>query len=367
MRVIITALPDLIQNMTETATALINALDQEQRSKAWFAFENDEERHKWFYTPTPREGLRLGEMTPNQQQHVMRLVSTGLSEAGYNYACLLMGSENMVDRFQNFPDRTYGNLPNTRLRDPSNYFLGIFGSPGTSDEWSWRLGGHHLNLHFTIRGGNISVTPAFFGAEPARAIMPGGIYLRPLAAEEDKARELLKSFSPEQLSQAIIAPVAPTDIVQTNRPRIEEGALPPIGGSGPGGERLRTALGLTPELDEMVRYSGTPKGLPASKMSLTQTDVFISLIKVYLDHLPEAIQETYRWFQEPENIQATTFSWAGPLEIGEPHYYRVQSPWFLIEYDCTQNEANHTHSVLRNLAGDFGDDPLAAHYVAAHA
>jgi hypothetical protein len=359
--------PALIQSMADAASALINVLSQEQCLKACFAFDNDEERHKWFYTPTPREGLRLGEMSPNQQQHVMRLVSTGLSEAGYNYACLLMGSERMVDRFQNFPDRTYGNLPNTRLRDPANYSLGIFGSPGASSGWSWRLGGHHLNLHFTIRNGTISATPAFFGAEPARAIMPGGIYLRPLAAEEDKARELLKLFSAEQLSQAIIAPVAPTDIVQMNRPRIEDGALPVIGGAGPGGEHLRSALGLTPELDEMVRYSHTPKGIPAANMSSGQTGVFVSLINVYLDHLSEAIQESYRWCQEPEKIQATTFAWAGPLEIGAPHYYRVQSPWFLIEYDCTQNEANHTHSVLRNLAGDFGDDPLAAHYALDHA
>ena len=361
-----TALPDLIKSMTDAASLLVNALDQEQCLKACFAFENDEEQHKWFYTPTPREGLRIGEMTPNQQQNVMRLVSTGLSEAGYNYACVLMGSERLVDRFQNFPDRTYGNLPNTRVRDPGNYSLGIFGSPGASSGWSWRLGGHHLNLHFTIQNETISVTPAFFGAEPARAIMPGGIYLRALAAEEDRARELLNSFSPEQLSQAVIAPVAPTDIVQTNRPKIEDGALPAIGGPGPGGERLRSSLGLTPELDEMVRYSLEPKGIPARAMTPEQTDILVSLVNVYLDHLPEAIQAYYHWFLEPENLQTTTFSWAGPLERGAPHYYRVQSSGFLIEYDCTQNEANHTHSVLRNPAGDFGDDPLAAHYISDH-
>jgi len=143
--------------------------------------------------------------------------------------------------------------------------------------------------------------------------------------------------------------------------------LPVIGGVGPGGERLRTALGLTPELDEMVRYSQTPKGLAAANMSSGQIDVLISLINVYLDHLPDVIQKSYRWCQEPDKIQATTFAWAGPVEIGAPHYYRVQSPWFLIEYDCTQNEANHTHSVLRNIGGDFGDDPLAEHYASDHA
>ena len=361
-----TTMPDLIQSMIDAASILIDSLDKEQASKACFSFEDEDERHTWFYTPTAREGLRLGEMTPNQQQHVMRLISLGLSEAGYNYASVLMGSERMVDRFQNFPDRTYGNLPNTRVRDPGNYSLGIFGAPGSPDGWSWRLGGHHLNLHFTIRNGVISATPAFFGAEPARALMPGGIYLRALAVEEDRARELLGTFNQEQLSIAVIAPVAPTDIVQTNRPKIEDGALPVIGGPGPGGELLRTALGLTPELDEMVRYSFEPKGIPASAMTSQQMDMLVSLVEVYLDHLPNTIQSHYRQFLGPDTIQLTTFAWAGPLEVGAPHYYRVQSPGFLIEYDCTQNEANHTHSVLRNPAGDFGDDPLLAHYVSDH-
>ena len=259
-----------------------------------------------------------------------------------------------------------GDLPNTRVRDPANYFVAVFGTPGDEIGWSWRIGGHHLSLHYTVRGGLVYPTPAFFGAEPAWSTLPGGVVLRPLAAEEDCARELLALLTPEQLTQAVLAPAPPTDIVQTNRPQIEDGALPPIGGPGPGGNRLRTALGLTPELDEMVRYSLTPKGLPASAMDTVQRDALVRLVRVYLDHLPEEIVDGYTSLLEPDSLQELVFAWAGPPEPRAPHYYRVQSDDLLIEYDCTQNDANHTHSVLRNPRGDFGSDPLALHYAEAH-
>ncbi len=356
----------LADGMAQAASDFLNALSSEQRSAGSLRFGDEEERRRWFYTPTPRAGLRLGDLAPRQQQKVMQLMATGLSEPGYNYASLLMGMENVVDRWSGFPDRTYGNLPNTRVRDPANYFVAIFGTPGDESGWSWRIGGHHLSLHYTVRGGLVYPTPAFFGAEPAWSTLPGGVVLRPLAAEEDCARELLALLTPEQLTQAVLAPAPPTDIVQTNRPQIEDGALPPIGGPGPGGERLRTALGLTPELDEMVRYSLTPKGLPASAMDTIQRDALVRLVRVYLDHLPEEIVDGYTPLLEPDSLQELVFAWAGPPELRAPHYYRVQSDDLLIEYDCTQNDANHTHSVLRNPRGDFGSDPLALHYAEAH-
>jgi hypothetical protein len=359
-------IPALIDGMALGVSDLLESLSSEQRARACLRFEEDEERRRWYYTPTPRAGLRLGDLDPMQQQKVMRLMATGLSEAGYNHAALVMGLENIVARHSGFPERTYGNLPHTRLRDPANYFVAVFGSPGDETGWSWRLEGHHLSLHYTIRDGSVFATPAFFGAEPARAVMPGGVLLRPLAAEEDNARELLAMLRPEQLKQAVIAPVAPTDIVQMNRPFIEDGALPPIGGPGPGGERLRAALGLTPELDEMVRFSMEPKGLTAADMDEQQRDVLVRLVGSYLDHLPEAAMAGYLPLLEASNLQRMAFAWAGSLEFGDPHYYRVQSQELLIEYDCTQNEANHTHSVLRSLTEDFGGDPLADHYAAAH-
>jgi hypothetical protein len=190
--------------------------------------------------------------------------------------------------------------------------------------------------------------------------------MRALAAEEDLARDLLTMLDAGQRERAVISPIAPTDIVQRNNPRIEDLALPQIGGGGPGGQGLRDSLGLTPEHDEMYRYSMTPKGLAAGDMTPDQRDGLARLVRAYFDHLPEVVQREHDRLFEPAPFEATTFAWAGPGEFGAPHYYRVQGERLLIEYDCTQNDADHTHSVLRDPQGDFGDDLLAQHYALDH-
>jgi hypothetical protein len=326
-------------------------------------------------------------MTPIQQQTVRRLLATGLSQAGYNYAATIIGLEYLVDHTQRFPDRTYGDLPGTRVRDPLNYCVAVFGRPGDPDGWSWRIGGHHVCLHFTVRDGAISPTPAFYGAEPARSPMPGGWLLRPLGAHEDLARELLMLLRPDQRERAIISPVAPTDIVTTNRPRVVDGALPPQEETGPGGPQLRASLGLNAEHDEMLRYSLQPKGMPASDMDDAQRVHLLRLIRTYLEHMAEPIAAQYEPLLEDMRVNSIHFAWAGPVEAvrrphpGEPsgaspersegvvegHYYRIQSERLLIEYDCTQNNANHTHTIWRDPQGDFGDDILAQHYASEHA
>jgi len=353
--------------MTKAAADFLAGLIPDQRSKATLSFADERERRRWFYTPTPRPGLPLQEMTPVQTQGVRRLLASGLSRAGYNYAATIIGLEYLVDYTQGFPDRTYGDLPGTRVRDPLNYCVAVFGTPGDPTGWSWRIGGHHLSLHFTLRDGAISPTPAFYGAEPARSPMPGGLLLRPLAAEEDLARELLWLLRPDQLARAVISPVAPTDIVQTNRPRVTDGSLPPEAAAGPGGPQLRAELGLTPELYEMLRYTIEPKGLPASDMDDAQRVTLLRLVRVYLEHMAEPIADQYEPLLEPERFDAAAFAWAGSLEPGAPHYYRIQGERLLIEYACTQNRANHTHTVWRDPLGDFGEDILAQHYASEHA
>ena len=355
----------LVSDMTEAATNLLDILSPEQRQAITLSFRDDEERRRWYYTPTPRAGVSLLHMNPIQQGRVMRLLSIGMSEAGFNHAALIMGLENIVAYHANFPERTYGDLPGTRVRDPLNYFVAFFDEPG-SDMWSWRIGGHHFSIHFTVHDGAISPTPAFYGAEPAKAPMPGGLWLRPLAAEEDLARQLLTSLKQDQLAKAVISPIAPTDIVQQNRPRIEDNALPPTGGTGPGGEARRKELGLTPEHDEMVRFSLQAKGLPATAMDASQQETLKRLVSTYFEHLAEPIVAQYTEQLTPGAIEAATFAWAGPPEPGAPHYYRIQADRMLIEYDCVQNGANHSHSVLRDPQGDFGEDILAHHYATEH-
>jgi Protein of unknown function (DUF3500) len=355
----------LISQLTEATSRYLEGLTSEQAAKATLPFANEEERRRWYYTPTPRPGVYLREMSPTQHQDVMRMLAASLSEVGYNYSSAVIGLERLVDYSSNFPERPYGDLEGTRVRDPGNYCVAVFGTPGDA-EWSWRIGGHHLSLHVTVRNGAVSMTPAFFGAEPAHVRMPGGVLMRALSAEEDLARDLLHMLDANQQKRAVISPIAPTDIVQTNRPRIEDGALPQIGGGGPGGQHLRDSLGLTPEHDEMYRYSTAPKGLLASEMKADQREVLARLVRVYFEHLPDVVQRQHDSVLEASQLDSTAFVWAGPPEFGAPHYYRVQGERLLIEYDCTQNDANHTHSVLRDPSGDFGDDLLTQHYALDH-
>ena len=360
-------LSEIADRMVHAATEFMAELEPEQRHKATQSFEDEKERRSWFYTPTPRPGLYMREMAPKQQQNVMKLLAAGLSEEGYNHTCAVMGLERLVDYTSNFPDRPYGEIPGTRVRDPGNYCVAVFGEPGDEAGWSWRIGGHHVSLHYTVKDGRVVPTPAFYGAEPAHVKMPGGVLSRALAAEEDLARDLVKLLKPDQAKQAVLSPIAPTDIVQRNNPRIEDGALPQIGGAGPGGQGLRDKLGLTPENDEMYRYSLKPKGLPVKAMDPDQRFLLDRLVRTYFEHMPEPIVAQYTYLLEPDHFDATAFAWAGPAEFGAPHYYRVQGERLLIEYDCTQNDANHTHSVWRDPQGDFGDDVLRQHYAADHA
>ena len=360
-------LGQLIENMTKSAAGFLDSLEDSKREQAVLPFEDEATRRIWFYTPRPRPGLPMGDMSPAQSQWVRRLLAASLSEAGFNHAALVIGLEYAVDYFQGFLDRPYGDLPGTRMRDQGNYRLAIFGEPGSAAPWGWTLGGHHLSLSYTIRGDSISATPAFFGGEPARTPMPGGQILRPLAAEEDTARRLLSLLSADQRAKAILSPIAATDIVQTNLPRVEEGALYQIGGPGPGGQQLRDELGLTPEDDEAYRYTIAPKGLRAVDMNKEQRDALATLVQVYFSHMPEAIGRYYGWLLDAERFEGTAFAWGGGDTHGTPHYYRVQSDRLLIEYDCSQDGANHTHTVWRDPLGDFGEDILKHHFATERA
>jgi hypothetical protein len=294
-------------------------------------------------------------MRPEQSQAVFRMLAVGLSERGYNHTSLVIGLEHILDHRYGFPARPYGGTPGTRVRDPANYRIAVFGSPADRI-WSWRIGGHHVALQFTMHGDAVSVTPAFFGAEPSRVLMPGDAVVRVMAGEEDYARALMGSFTRDQQVAAVISPIPPTDMVQENSPRVVEGAVPTIGGEGPGGQVLRDYLRLTPAHDDMYRYTSVPKGLLARDMMSGQRDLMQTVVRTYFAHLAEPIRNQYEHVFTDTAFDATAFAWAGPSEPGAPHYYRIQGQRLLIEYDCAQNGANHTHSAWRDPRGDFGDD-----------
>src|SRR5512134_2454112 len=138
----------LVARMAEAAQALLDSLSAEQRPLAHWPFPSDEERRLWFYTPTDHGGLTLTHMRPAQQRLAMKLLATGLSRAGYVTAATIIGLENVLDELEGFRV-SFGR---ERGRDPTLYYLRIFGEPGSS-AWSWRFGGHHVSVHHTILGG----------------------------------------------------------------------------------------------------------------------------------------------------------------------------------------------------------------------
>ena len=367
----------VVNRMEAAAASLLAALSAEQRQKVTFAFPAEDERRLWYYTPTDHGGVALGEMTPTQQQWTNRLVASGLSLPGYVAAATIMGIENVLDCQENWGVA----FQRERGRDPLLYYISIFGEPGGTAPWGWRFGGHHISLHYTIIGGSIlSPMPTFFGANPAEAPFVGPGLLRPLAGEEDIARELLRSLDANQRAAAVIAPSAPWDLVTGNRPAVADGMLPPGGWEifrerfGDADMEARTrrqnrmeeALGVRAEDRESFRYTLAPKGLAATRMNAAQRQTLTALIRQYIDRLPEelAAQEAARLLGAA--LDGVHFAWAGGAEPKQPHYYRLQGPRFLVEYDNTQNGANHIHSVWRDPEGDFGADLLAQHYAAAH-
>ena len=325
------------QQMAVAATAWLDSLSPAQRRKAYYGFPATEERTRWFYTPNEQGGLPLAEMDPMQQRLAHRLLASGLSRPGYTTAATIMGLENPLDASEGWRRHYAGRAVPNRGRDPQLYYLTVFGDPDAGAAangdaaWGWRAGGHHLSVSYTLVGNQVAASPLFFGANPASIALVGPGLLRPLAGEEDLARELLAALSPQERAAALLSEVAPDDILQFNR--------------------------------SMVRDLGDPVGLAAGELTTAQQKLLAALVRQYLDRLPDEVASAYAerlsLSKQGAAFAAIHFAWAGGSTPGQGHYYRLQGPRLLIEYDCTQNHANHIHAVLRDPDGDFGADLLA--------
>ena len=364
------------QNMVAAASALIESFSADQREVACWPFPSNEERTLWFYTPTDHGGLPLADMGSAQHRLTHQLLATALSVPGYVTASNIVGRENLLDHTEGFIVE-YGR---ERGRDPMLYYVAIFGEPSMTSTWSWRFGGHHISLHFAVVGGEVvASTPCFFGADPASAPLLGPHFDRPLGSTEDLGRELVRSLVDDQLAIALISPVAPLDIVGANRTRIADGdqalTLPEVWrGRFEADLDRRLAeieragaekLGFTEEHRKALALTTQPKGLVASALSGDQQEILRAVLGVYIGRLHDDLADG-QLAKVTNTFDDLHFVWAGGLEPGEPHYYRIQGGDLLIEYDNTARDANHLHAVWRDLANDFGGDPLAEHYTTGH-
>jgi hypothetical protein len=341
--------------MAESAAAFLDALEEGQRKKASFRLDDTGERTDWAYFPRPHKGLPLLEMTPRQQKAAHALISSALSLPAYARVCSIMALESVLNLIE---ERRADSV-----RDPGRYFVSLFGSP-SDNVWGWRFEGHHVNLNYTVVAGEVvAATPLFLGANPAEVAHAEIPVLRPCAEEEDAARSLLESLDPVQRETAVICGVAPPDFVLMNAPLVPETALPP---DSFGAMQPRPSP-LTPDDKEALRLDrSSPKGVSAAALTLVQRAALLALIAVYVDRLPDPLASLEQSRLEAAGIDAIHFAWAGSERRREGHYYRLQGPSFLVEYDNTQDGANHIHAVWRDPVRDFGLDALREHAAQAH-
>lgn len=345
------------QRMGEAAANFLASLSPEQRAQALYPLRDEERRTFWAYTPIPRDGLPLAAMDRPQQQLAQKLVATGLSQGAFGIASVIMGLETTLDMREQWTHPLPG-------RDSRLYYVRVFGEPSDDALWGWSFEGHHISLNYTLANGQIvAPTPTFFGANPAESPLGGHATLRPLQGIEDMARELMHLLDEGQRAHALIARVAPPDMVTTNLPYLVEGAL--LTGPQAVAEWQSRAQVQEHELAKL-RYSSTPQGVSSSALNGGQQELLMTLVGEYIHRMPDELAEI-----EWQKLQAAGntplhFAWAGGLERGQGHYYRIQGGHFLAEYDNTQNNANHIHSVWRDPRRDFGADILAQHYAHSH-
>lgn len=316
---------EVAEEMSGAAGQFLQALTPEQRAKAAYDFK-EEQRYDWHFIPRPRKGLPFKELAPEQRPLAHALIASGLSHRGYLKAMTIMSLERVLFDLEG--------VNRKNERDSDLYFITVFGKPGASGVWGWRLEGHHLSLNFAIADGRlVGETPSFFGSNPGEVREGPRAGLRPLAAEDDLGLQLVKSLDDAQRKTAIIAAEAPKEIASSNLRKVTAGA---------------------------------PAGVSYERLSKAQRELLAQVIREFIArHRAELADAAWEKIVK-DGLEKICFAWAGGIEPGQGHYYRVQGPSFLLEFDNTQNNANHVHTVWRDFGNDFGDDLLKHHYEQLH-
>jgi hypothetical protein len=310
---------------SDKAIAFFNSLSDAQKKKAVFPFD-ELNRYEWHYLPAStvlRNGVSVSELNSAQKKNLDGLMQACLSAEGFIKTKNIMSFEYLIKELE----------PGNSSRIPENYFVAIYGEPRNDRAWGWKFSGHHIALNFTIVDGKLAFAPFFFGVYPAEVKEGERKGMRIMKDEEELGFELVNSLSPEQNQKALFQVRAFRDIVTT------------------------TDVKVVPL---------EPVGIAAKDLTHQQKTILNKLIVAYLLSMPREIAKKRMEKIATEDMDSIFFGWAGGTEKGKPHYYRVQGKTFLIEFDNTQNNANHIHSVWRDFNGDFGNDLLREHYQSSH-
>lgn len=314
------------QNLADEANKFINTLSPELKSKALFPLDTAE-RSDWTIVPRKRNGACLKDMTEPQREAAISLLRASLGAQGYKKAFDIMKNENILREVE-------GRTESDPYRDPVNYSVTFFGTPSKTTAWGWRLEGHHLSLNFFSNKGALTAsTPSAMGSNPGIVLSGPHKGAELLKLETDLGFALVNSLSKTQLSEAVFS----------------ETALPEM-------------LTLAKREAELLE----PKGLPYSKLNDAQKKMFNDLLNVYVKNYQLGFSDKLMAKIKKAGTENLSFAWSGSLKPGAGHYYRIQGPMLLIEYDNTQNNANHVHTAVRDLQSDFGYDILKEHYLKEH-
>lgn len=316
------------QDASHAANNFISSLSKDQQLETVFPFESDE-RFNFHFFPKERKGITFNEMNDKQRNAAIELMRIGISESAMNKIDGIRSLENILKVIEK-------RLPGDKMRDPGNYHFSIFGIPDKANIWGWRFEGHHVTFNFSsFNGHTVSGTPGFLGANPAIVSEGPSKGFELLKEEARMGFNLLNSLSADQLSKAIINQSAPNEIIT------------------------------------FVNRKATlihPDGISFKELTPNQQQQLLLLCKEYLNRYTKLLAEQMFKEIQTDGLENLSFAWAGSTEqkIGNPHYYRIQGPGIIIEYDNSQNNGNHVHSVIRDLKNDFGGDPLMDHYKNEH-
>jgi len=308
------------------ANEFLASLDESLKSKVLFEYK-DAERYNWNFVPKARKGLSLHDLNEEQKQLAFALLKASLSDQGYSKATNIVALEAVLREVE-------GRGEDDAYRDPMKYFFSIFGKPSEDDLWGWRFEGHHISLNFSSDDGTIvASTPTFMGSNPAVIPLEEQKGKQTLQLETELGFRLVNALNSQQLQQA----------------RFSENALPEIVS---GNERNAKTL--------------EPKGISYADLTALQKDLFDKLLNVYVKNYQLGFSTKLMEKIKKAGIENLYFAWAGSMKPGAGHYYRIQGPMLLIEYDNTQTNANHVHTAVRDLTNDFAEDILKEHYEKHH-
>ncbi len=317
------------QELVAAANKFIGTLDANQKVQAVYPFDV-EERYTFYFVPRDdRKGISMNELNAMQKKAALDLIKTCLSEQSIQKVTQIMELEPFLKAIEKRKEDDH-------FRDPGKYFLTVFGIPGDKNIWGWRLEGHHVSFHFSASDKRlVAGTPGFLGSNPAIVLEGPQKGKQVLKDETDMGFALLNTLSKGSLQKAIIDTAAPKDVITFNNRKA------------------------------MIEH---PTGILYSEMSSAEQQKLLELINLYVHRYTKLFADDMLKEIQQAGLDNLRFAWAGYTEpvLGKACYYRIQGPTVLIEYDNSQNNANHIHTVIRDLKHDFGGDVLLEHYKSAH-